>query len=82
MSYTSCDFVYVYGGRPLLTLLYRKLHPLAFIQGAIPLPRDGGVVHKHVSARIAGDEAVALLIIEPFDDTSFAVWLCGNPSLV
>src|SRR5206468_5711207 len=40
-------------------------------QHLVPVHVDGGVVHENVlPATVHGDEAVALLRVEPFDDTA------------
>src|SRR5712691_11599986 len=47
-----------------------ELDLLAFLQGAEPVLLDGAVVNEHVLATLHGDEAVALLRVEPLDRAS------------
>jgi hypothetical protein len=43
-----------------------KLDWISFLQGAITIPDDGGVMNENVRPVIAPDEAVSLGIIKPF----------------
>src|SRR5262249_60431220 len=44
-----------------------ELDPLALVEGAIPVTLDRGIVHEDVVPPLDGDEAVALLSVEPLD---------------
>jgi len=52
--------------RALLALRQVERHPLAFVQSAITLTRDGRVVDEHIITVIAADEAIAFVRVEPF----------------
>src|SRR5712692_3637952 len=56
--------------RALFPIDYVKLDLLAFLQGAEPVLLDGAVVDEHVLATLHGDEAVALLRVEPLNRAS------------
>src|SRR3954469_18238259 len=49
----------------LRTLDDLELHPLVLVEGPIALGLDRRVVDEHVLAVVHGDEAVALLVVEP-----------------
>ncbi len=48
-------------------LLDIEFNALALFQVAVPIALDGGEMDEDVRAALAGDEAVALAGIEPFD---------------
>jgi hypothetical protein len=48
--------------RPLHDL---ELHRISFLQGAVSISCDGGIVNEHIWTVIAPDEAVSFGIIEP-----------------
>src|SRR2546423_5023762 len=47
-----------------------ELHPLPFLEAPVTSTLDRRVVHEHVGTTFAGDEAVTLLRVEPFDRAS------------
>ena len=53
----------------LRTRRHLELDSLALFEGAIAGRLDRAVVHEDVGAALTGDEAVALLGVEPFDGT-------------
>src|SRR3984893_12955798 len=53
--------------RPLRALGYLELHVLVLLQAAEAVAVNLGVVHEDVRSVGAGDEAVALLRVEPLD---------------
>src|SRR5438445_6145909 len=53
--------------RTLRTLGDLELHPLTFFQRAVAVGLDGAVVDEYVLTTVYGDEAVALLVVEPLD---------------
>src|SRR3954453_8300305 len=57
----------------LLALGDLELDPLAFFQALVAVGLDGAVVNEDVTAAVHGDEAVALLGVEPLDRA-----LCHN----
>jgi len=48
-----------------------KLDRLALVQVSVSIPLDGRVVHKHVLARLALNETVALAGVEPLHRSLF-----------
>src|SRR5690606_23306402 len=65
----SGDHAYPFGLRALLALRDVELHPLAVIQSLVSIHLNGCEVNEHVRSAVHGDEAVALLTVEPFDGT-------------
>jgi len=61
-----------YGFGALGTLLHRELNTLVFDQRSVSLAFDGREMDEDIIARISGDEAEALYIVEPFDGTGFS----------
>ena len=56
--------------RPLLALAEFEGHSLSLLEGFVPAAFDGGVVDEDVlSALVGGDEAVALLTVEPLHNS-------------
>src|SRR6185312_8760963 len=51
--------------RPLLALHDLELHAIAFSQGFESVPLDGAEVNEDVGATLAGDEPIALGVVEP-----------------
>ncbi len=52
-------------------LLNVKLNNLSFFEGTVASPLDGGEVHENVFTAFLLDEAITLLIAEPFDPTDW-----------
>jgi hypothetical protein len=67
---SSACFLHVCGLRSFRTLDDFELDQISFLQSAIPVANDCGVMNKYIRAIIAPDETVALRIIEPFDSSS------------
>src|SRR5664279_5866927 len=61
----SSDDADLVGLRPLLSLGYFELDPLPLVEAAVAVRLDRAVVHEDVLAAVDGDEAVALLAVEP-----------------
>src|SRR5207253_2693667 len=53
----------------LRSLHHLELDALVLIEGLVAVGLDGRVVDEHVLATVLGDEAVALLVVEPLHDT-------------
>src|SRR3954468_3848623 len=69
----ASDGVHRVGLRALLALGDVELDPLAFFEALVAVGLDGAVVNEDVTAAVHGDEAVALLRVEPLDRA-----LCHN----
>ncbi len=65
MSVLISDDPHLLGLRTLGALADLELHPLAVFEAAVPIHLDGGVVNEEVISAVYGDEAVALLGVEP-----------------
>src|SRR4051812_32791067 len=61
------DGAHCVGLRALLTLGHLELDPLTLLEGLVAIHLDSAVVNEHVTTAVHGDEAVALLGVEPFD---------------
>ncbi len=61
---------HVCGLQPLGPLGDVELHQLSLVERPVPLHLDRGEVHEDVLAVGTGDEAVALVRVEPLDDTA------------
>src|SRR5581483_907805 len=61
----SGDRPHVLGLVALGTGGHLELDPLALLEAAVAAALDGRVVHEHVGTTLPGDEAVALLRVEP-----------------
>src|SRR6266516_4813139 len=64
-SETSTDDAYAVSLGTLGTLSDLELDALSLVQRAVAVRLDGRVVDEHVLAAVPGDEAVALLVVEP-----------------
>src|SRR3954453_3975589 len=69
----ASDGAHRVGLRAFLALGDLELDPLAFFERLVAVGLDGAVVNEDVTAAIHGDEAVALLGVEPLDRA-----LCHN----
>src|ERR1700733_16225563 len=66
MTYCSDD-ANVRSLKPLGALVGLELDLLSFVEVAVPTTGNGAEVHKHVrAAGVLGDEAEALISVEPF----------------
>src|SRR5689334_15473654 len=61
----SLHDAHVRGLRALLPVGHVELHGLPFLEVAVALTRDRGIVHEHVRTTVLEDEAEALLRAEP-----------------
>ena len=57
------------GLRTFLSLYDLELDAITFLERLEPRPLDGAVMDEDVRATLAGDEAVSLRVVEPFDRT-------------
>lgn len=70
------QYFHLVSARPLGILNNLKLDAGSLFQRAIAIARDAGVVDEDVlTAAVAFDEAIALLVIEPLDLAGFQDWL-------
>src|SRR3954453_4809761 len=69
----ASDGVHRVGLRAFLALGDLELDPLAFFEALVAVGLDGAVVNEDVTTAVYGDEAVALLGVEPLDRA-----LCHN----
>src|SRR5262245_49257901 len=51
-----------------------KLDRISFLQGSVPVARDGRIVHEHIRPIVATYESVALGIIEPLYVSFHFAW--------
>src|SRR3954447_6444624 len=77
-SCSSADAAHRVGLRALLSLRHLELDALAFFERLVTIHLDGAVVNEDVATAVDGDEAEALLRVEPLDCA-----LCHNdPTLL
>src|SRR5213082_2696392 len=67
------DRLYVLSLEALRPLGHGELHRLTFREGAETARLDSGEVDEDILARLAGDEAIALSVVEPFHCSLFHV---------
>ena len=51
-----------------------KFDWVSFLQGAVTVTGDGGIVHKNVRSVIAADEAIPFGVIKPFHSSLHFTW--------